>query len=510
VRFLASVAAAGAAILLVPAVALAHPLGNFTINHYAGIDVRPDAIHLDVVIDRAEIPTFQERIRLDLDEDGEVSDEEAATAREPECRTLARDLFLAVDGRRLDLALTAAGLSFPGGAGGLSTMRLVCSFVAPLDGGLGGGRDVVFEDRSFHERIGWREIVVTGSGTVVEGPPDLLTASPSMRLTEYPPERLSVPLAMASVRFRAQPGTGAPPEPFVAPDAIPIAGAAVSSGATDAPRAGTPGGAAPGGVASEIPSIFQATDLSPAVLLAAVLAAAALGAGHALTPGHGKSLMAAYLVGRRGTALHAAGLGLSVSVSHTAGIVLLGGAIVAAGSALPADAVVRWLPVVAATTITVLGGWMVVSEVRARRRRAGHADEHAHEHGHGHGQEHGHEHGHEAATDSSAVNWRSLFALGLAGGIVPSTSALVILLGGIAAGRPAFGLLLVVAFGLGMALVMSGIGLALVLARGRLERARPGPLLDRVRAHAPLAAAGLVLAIGLWLTAQSILAPPTL
>jgi ABC-type nickel/cobalt efflux system permease component RcnA len=541
-RLLAGVSAVLATLAL-PAAALAHPLGNFTINHYAGIRVSPTEIRLDVVLDQAEIPTFQERLRLDLDADGEVSDHEIDAAREPECRAHAASLELRVDGVPVDATLVAAGLSFNSGAGGLSTMRLVCELVAPLAGGLDGGRSVAFADRSFAERLGWREIVVQGDAAVVAGK-ELLAETMSDRLTAYPPDRLGAPPAMTTVEFVASPG-GAPRPAFNSPDAAPIAGAPsaarpATSPVPDAPDAAT----VPGGVAAEVPAIFRTADLSPGVLLLALATALALGAAHALTPGHGKTLMAAYLVGTRGTALHAAGLGLSMTVSHTLGILVLAALVVAAGAALPPDVVVRWLPLIAAATIVAIGAWMIVTEIRRRRRagRAGsaagheHPDSHAHPHPHGHAhphphaqehsraqehshaQEHAHpqEHSHGGIRHSHApppgttITWRSLFALGLAGGIVPSTSALVILLGTIAAGRPAFGVVLVVAFGLGMALVMGGIGLALVLARERLERLSVGSRFAHIAAWTPLAAAGVVLALGLWLTGQALLAGPTL
>jgi ABC-type nickel/cobalt efflux system permease component RcnA len=110
----------------------------------------------------------------------------------------------------------------------------------------------------------------------------------------------------------------------------------------------------------------------------------------------------------------------------------------------------------------------------------------------------------------SAITWRSLFVLGLAGGLIPSTSALLILLGSIAAGRPAFGFVLVVAFGLGMAAVMGGVGLAMVIARGRLDRLPAGGGLGRLREAVPLAAAVLVFGFGLYLTVQALGTAPTL
>ena len=131
-----------------------------------------------------------------------------------------------------------------------------------------------------------------------------------------------------------------------------------------ATAAGVPGGVTGG----DLPSIFRSADLSPLVLLVSILTAAALGAGHALTPGHGKTLMAAYLVGTRGTPLHAAGLGLSVTFSHTLGILVLAALVVGAEGILPPDLVVKSAPIVAAISIVAIGGWMLVGEGRRRWR----------------------------------------------------------------------------------------------------------------------------------------------
>jgi ABC-type nickel/cobalt efflux system permease component RcnA len=335
---------------------------------------------------------------------------------------------------------------------------------------------------------------------------------------------------------------GGPESPaFVAPDATDVAGATVtppSPGPDDAsaPRptaspggaAGVVSGAAPGGVSgAELPSIFREANLTPFVLLFSLVTAGALGAGHALTPGHGKTLMAAYLVGTRGTVWHAAGLGLSVTISHTIGILVLAALVVGAQDVLAPDVVVRGAPFVAAISIVAIGGWMLLSELR-RRRRASATPEHDHEHEHEHPHEHDHDHPHAAApTDAglhshggvahshlpaagATISWRSLFVLGLAGGLIPSTSALLILLGSIAAGRAGFGFVLVVAFGLGMALVMGGIGIALVLARGRVDRMAPTSPLGRLSATIPLAAAVLVFGLGLYLTAQAVGGTPVL
>ena len=538
-RILAALLAIGA--LGFPAVASAHPLGNFTINHYAALRVGPSEIRLDVVVDLAEIPAFQERIRIDANGDGEVSDTEADAARETECNALAPSLDLRTDGVRLDLSLIAAGLSFPAGAGGVPTMRTVCEFVADLGQSIASGTVVSFADTSNVERIGWREIIVLGDGvsiTAAPNNPPPTSIDQSARLTAYPTDLLTQPLNVHAVAFQVAPGGSQLPA-FSAPDAQPLAGAAPTASPDDsgvtttAPPTATPGPAAvPGGVAGDIPDLFRA-DLTPVVGVLSILLAMALGAGHALTPGHGKTLMAAYLVGTRGTVRHAAGLGLAVTVSHTLGILFLALLVTGAESLLPADVVVRTIPIVAALAFVAIGGAMLFAELRRRRRAsaatlatapAGHTHDdgdHHHDGASGHDHEapesslpgeHSHggiRHSHLPADDRT-LSWRNLFALGLAGGIIPSTNALIILLGTIVAGRAAFGIVLVIAFGLGMALVLGGVGAIMVLARERLERLPVTSSLGRAARHAPLAAAVVVLSVGLWLTVQAIGGAPTL
>ncbi len=530
-RLTLPVVVAGLLVVAVAPAVSAHPLGNFTINHYAGVRVEPDRVLLDIVIDHAEVPTFQARQDLDLDLDGSVSDAELEEGRTGACEAIAPDLSLTVAGVAATPRLIESGLSFPLGAGGLSTMRQVCAFEAPLDPPIGTHAvTIAFADRSSAERLGWREIVAQGSGVTLEAVEgELRDASLSDRLLAYPEDRLATPLSDESLTIAASLG-GPTLAAFDVPDAHPVAGAVPSAAPSAAPSAGVasppPGPAAspalavvPGGIGNgELPAIFRTTDLTPVVMLVSLLTAAALGAGHALTPGHGKTLMAAYLVGTRGSPRHALGLGISVSVSHTAGILALAAIVVAAADVLPPDVVVRWAPLVAAVSIVAIGGWMLIGEVRRRRAASQQADhghehghEHADEHAHGHDHDHGHDHGHDhshAAMPGSTITWRSLFLLGLAGGLIPSTSALLILLGSIAAGRPAFGFILVVAFGLGMAAVMSGVGLALVAARDRFDRIQVDGGLARLRDTVPLAAAVVVLGFGVVLTAQAIATAP--
>ena len=415
-RWLAAAAFGLVAILLLPALVVAHPLGNFTINHYAGLRIEADRILLDIVIDQAEIPTFQARLLLDTDGDGELSDPETDAGRVAACADLAGSLELRVDDIAQTLSMTEAGLTFPPGAGGLSTMRSVCGFAALMAAPLDAAVRVTFVDRSFNERLGWREIVVAGSGVFVaaaEG--ELRSSSPSNRLTAYPTDLLAQVLADSQVTVVATPGGPAlapldiadalalpGADDLVAASAAPNAAGGSSVSEAPGPRATNGSAAVPGGVSvGELPAIFRTADLTPVVLLISVLTAAALGAGHALTPGHGKTLMAAYLVGTRGTPVHAAGLGLSVALSHTLGILALAGLVVGAQGILPPDVVVRTAPVVAAISIVAIGGWMLLGE--GRRRRGARAAAAAHDRAHATGAGHKHDESRHDHHDDPAV-----------------------------------------------------------------------------------------------------------
>ena len=553
-RTVLAIAVALVALLLVPAAAFAHPLGNFTINHYAGIRVGTTAIALDVVIDQAEIPTFTERQRIDTDGDGQVSDAENEAERQVVCGRLAPSLQLTIDGRPAALGLQAAGLSFPAGAAGLQTMRIVCEFSAPLATQLSAATAIHFTDISSPGHIGWREIVVVGDGTTITG---AVAAAPSVsdRLTHYPQDLLSVPLAVTDVAFTAAPGGPASTGPCIA-DAFSLAVVPVADtpgfGCASAPVVTTVAVAAavPGGVGQEISGLLSTESLTPGLLMLSLITAMALGAAHALTPGHGKTIMAAYLVGTRGNARHALALGLTVTFSHTIGVLALAGVILALRVVTP-ESYNHLTGILSGVIVIGIGAWLFFrqalpmirarlalrAEARAEARTHaeahdhGHAHAHSHdgEHGHidGHADEHDHDHGitaadpagthshggvrhsHIPATDTP-LTWRTLFALGLFGGLVPSINALIILLATVATGRAAYGLVLVVAFGAGMAIVLGGIGLGLVYASRFMERSPRSSVFSRVVGWAPAVTAVIILVVGIYVTSQAILGAPVL
>jgi ABC-type nickel/cobalt efflux system permease component RcnA len=510
--------ASAAAVLLalaLPAAVLAHPLGNFTINHFAALRVAPDHVDLDVVIDRAEIPAFQERQRLDTNGDGTLQPSELDGQAGTACTALAADLRLVAGESTLPLALAASGVAFPPGAGGLTTMRLVCEYSAPLPRAIAGATTIAFQDGSFAERIGWREIVVVGDRITVAEQRDA-AADPSgvsNRLTSYPADLLTQPLDMRSIEVSVSPGGSALPA-WQAPDASPVAGP------NAAPS--TPGiGAVPGGVGKDLAALVDVQDLTPLAILVSLAIAFGLGMVHAISPGHGKTIMAAYLVGGRGSSRQAVALGLAVTVSHTLGVLTLAGITLAASSVLPPERLYPVLGVASGGLVILIGASLLwhrlapIAAAAAHRRAHAHGNGHTHardhDRAHGHSQPHVHPHPHSHGQEPTGdtISWRGLVALGLSGGLVPSASALILLLGSIAAGRVAYGVVLVVGFGVGMAVVLAGIGLLLVHARRLVERrvasgVSAAERFQRLVTPVQVATAGLVVILGVVLTGQAL------
>ncbi len=502
-----SVAAAIAFIALfaLPSIAAAHPLGNFTINHYAGIRVTPESILVDVVIDHAEIPTVAEYGRLDADGDGELTDAEIEAGRINACGSLARDLALTVDGASASLAAHAAGLSFAPGLGGLPTMRTVCEYESPLARPVAMPIAIAFADRSDESRLGWREMTVIGDRmSIVRAP--VGPESASARLTAYPQDLLSTPLHISAVEVSAVRG-GPAASPFLAPDAQPLVASnpPVPDRSPSIPvvRAAPAPGVIPGGIPDELSSVLADPRLGLVTMVTTIGLALALGAVHALSPGHGKTVMAAYLVGTRGTARQALGLGLTITISHTTGVLVLAIIVLSATSIIPPDRAMPALALVSGIGFIAVGAWMLVGQWATWRRRR-RATNGSHHHEHRAEPHHEHRDNREGVNDQTLA-WRGLIGLGLIGGLVPSVSALILLLGSLAAGRAAYGVVLVVAFGVGMAITLAGIGLALVLGRGYLEeRIALGQRTAAMFNALPVLAAAVVVAAGVYVTAGAV------
>jgi ABC-type nickel/cobalt efflux system permease component RcnA len=412
-----------------PVDAHAHPLGNFTINHYTEVALRPDAIDVLHVVDMAEIPAFQERRAVDANGDGRIAIPESTTFTSSACRDVAAGLAITVGGAVIRLSPAAAGaLAFPPGAGGLPTMRLECHLEGRTP--LPEGTTVVIENTNDAGRLGWHEIVVAGDGVTLAAA-DAPTTSASARLTAYPDDLLRSPLD----RRQATITVGPPGE---------------TAGGPAAQRAPTGGGRSSDRLTRALTGLVTRGTTSPWLWLLALAVASAIGGAHAIGPGHGKTLMAAYLVGSEARTRQVLVVGIGVALMHTTSVAVLGGAVLLAGRLFPPEAAVRWTSVASGTLVVALGSWLLVTRLRRHHT-------------------HAHDHPHERGTRGRV----GLATLALSGGIVPSPSALVTLLAAVAIGRAAFGLALVTAFGLGLATVLVAIGFGTIRLRDVVRQRLP-------------------------------------
>jgi nickel/cobalt exporter len=443
--------------LLAPAVASAHPLGNFTVNSYAGLQIEHGRVHVDLVVDMAEIPTFQELPTIDANGDGVESASELEGYAAAEAPKLQRGLDLRVDGSPVELSVLDRSATLRPGQGGLHCLRLEVLFGAriPVRGSL------AFSNDDFADRIGWREITAVGvdGGHVVGS--SVPARSVSDRLLAYPTDLLQSPLRVTSATVRYRPGSSTAVSP-------------VADGGTSTARSGVADGR------------FAALVSRHGVwlIVIALALARALGALHALGPGHGKTLMAAYLVGGGGRHRDALGVGVAVAAMHTTSVLALGLLVVSAERLFPVEAVYGWLGLASGALAILIGGALLLTRLRllaTSRRTPPHA--HLHEH-----------HDHPPAP----LSRRGLLALAFAGGALPSPSALVVLLGSISIGRVGFGLALIAAFSVGMAASLVGAGVLALRAGAFVARRSDG----RVARLLPVGSAAGIVLVGALLAAR--------
>src|SRR5918998_6877479 len=283
---------------LIPREAQAHPLGNFTINHYSSLRFTEENARIAYVLDFAEIPTPQQKAPLDADGDGELSDREANAYLEAEMPSLVEGLRLRAGGEILPLEVRDRSAEYRPGQGGLPTLRVEAHLMADLPKDWRG--EAHFADQTYENRLGWREIVVKGGSGVAIRNSTVQAKSVSDELRSYPQDMLSSPSDVREATFTRADGGGSVENE--------------TAGRT-AERVGT----SFGGVTGRIDELVSAERLSAAVVALSMLAAFFWGAAHALTPGHGKAVVAAYLIRARGTATHAGLLGMTGTPSHTGG-----------------------------------------------------------------------------------------------------------------------------------------------------------------------------------------------
>jgi nickel/cobalt transporter (NicO) family protein len=416
------------AALAAPVSVSAHPLGNFTINRFSRLEPSGDRLYVLYVLDLAEIPTFQA---------GTIDPHAYA-------RRIARGLILTVDGRPSKLVPRASALAHPLGAGGLHTTRLEVLLRGPR---LTHATAIAYRDTNYSDRIGWKEIVVGAK-----------TRSISDELRAYPRSLLQSPLDVTSVRTTLSPQPG-PDTPLAlrlgkslqAPDRVADAGFA---------------------------HLIGRGKLGIWVVLASLAAAVFWGAAHALSPGHGKTIITAYLVGQRGTPRHAALLGLIVTATHTAGVFALGLVTLLLSRFIVPERLYPWLNLASGMLVVAIGASVLTARWRHRRS---HSHHHYHDHVH--------------------ISGRSLLAVGVSGGLLPCPSALVVLLAAISLHRVAYGMILIVAFSFGLAASITGIGLVSVLAKRAFRRVSFEGSLMRLL---PALSALVIVVAGIAMTARAL------
>lgn len=536
--------------------ASAHPLGNASVNHYDGVHFYPDHLTDYAVEDVAEIPTLQRKGEIDADGDGVLSPVERAGYATTQCANLAAADRITVNGRRARFAVTASTYTERPGAVQLTVGRLVCQLTATVI--LTGPAQIGISDDWDGAGIGWHEITATATDVSLKDSP-FPAVSASQRLLAYPNDLLTSPLDIRSGTVITHPGTGA--STYAATRHLPIAGPVVR---------------ALGTLATAFNNLVGTKYLTVGVGLLAVLLSIALGAGHALLPGHGKTIMAAYLVGRRGRLRDVITVGATVTITHTLGVIILG-LLISFTTAIAPTAAEQDLGIVSGLIIGAVGAGLLLTALRRRPRQSSTAPappvetiplrtDYAHSEvlntdtagavrasAHRAGNlatlsrasrqkegtptgdhpsspplstdardspfpenprsHHGHHHSHEASNAKEASNQRQpygtggLIGLGVAGGLVPSPSALLVLLAAIALGRTIFGLILVLGYGLGMAAALTAAGLLLVRIRHRLIKLTGGRRLasiQRLLVALPILTAGLVLTVGVLLTIRAL------
>jgi len=507
----------------------AHPLGNFTINHFSRVEVGRQHVKLRFVVDMAEISTIQQ-----LGSAGVVNPNNPTQAELDLFLVRASDeyrqgLVLTIDDSLLELTKERMNILLLPGAGGLNTLRIECDYGAALPNlDLAPAyHRLVFEDNNHVSRIGWHEIVIKPDVGITVFDSSAYGNAITDELKAYPQDAISAPLDERTAQLSFTPGASpAGTRPLMTRDGRECTGSR-----------------------DRLAELIAVPEITPGIVLLGLLLAAGLGSLHAMSPGHGKTVVGAYLVGSRGTARHAAFLGLTVTITHTAGVFALGLVTLLASQYILPEQLYPLLSLISGVIVVGIGASLFFKRFRAamggsqqhqlhphHQQAISHAHtpgDHHHDHDHGHDHDHDHdphsatahnhthythdhadyhlkhdhnhmhhqgdhdhhhdhdhdhdgrhnnlfrEHSHGGSShshlppgsDGSRITWRSLVALGISGGLLPCPSALVVLLASISLHRVGYGLVLVVAFSVGLASALTAVGLLFVYA-GRLMKSR--------------------------------------
>jgi nickel/cobalt exporter len=532
-----------AAVAALVQVASAHPMGNFSVSHYTRIEVQQTGTaRVTYVLDLAELPTFELLQKWDLKQDSPAAQIEAKAAIE--AKSWVANLKFLASGKRIPAHVLDTKIVMADGAGNLPIARVTSHLEVPLNSTTGA---LEYEDTNYPERAGWKEIVIGAAKGVTLIEASHIDVERSKALTVYPTDPTIAPPQDLHARLEWK-LTAGPASPILTQKPV-----AATTAAAPVPQqvGGRPTPAAPGEVTKgdALSQLLSKRDLSVGAIALALFMAFWFGCLHATTPGHGKTMVAAYLVGERGTPKHAIFLGAMVTFTHTISVFALGVATYFLAGSFAPETVTKVLSIISGLMIVIIGLWLlykrsmqlvaaqqpapahkhhhhhhdhdhhhehahapVLQLVVAHKHDHGHEHHHhdhhdhghqhdAHHHDHGHAHDHGHHHGPggHSHVPEGPVTFGSLVALGASGGLVPCPSALVLLLSSISFGRIGFGLALLVSFSLGLAGVLMAIGLGVLYAKHLLpktEKTIKHPLVKLI----PVLSAGVITVIGIAMT----------
>jgi ABC-type nickel/cobalt efflux system permease component RcnA len=548
-------------------------LGSFTVNQYCGLQLAADTVDVHYAVVFGQLPALRELHLADANGDGVTTQVERDAYVQRLAPSFANDLKLYVDGSPLPLHAVRWTSSLPTEQGGFS-LRLDVEFSGALPRAASSTRHTLtFTNQNYRDQIGWNEITVQAPHSIAVFDTDAFSSSWTAALTAAVQALPSAgPLAERTVHLSFIAGPAPPGAKLLQARA----GTLPNTGQAGAQFSGSSENLWLQRQTRGLVGLISSPQVTPQVALLALLIALVLGAMHALSPGHGKTIVGAYLIGSRGTPRHALFLGVTVTITHTLGVFVLGFATLVASRFIVPERLFPVLSLISGLLVLGMGIFLLGQRWRAAQWRAHynlphgqahHADRHAshdhHDHG-GHAHDHGshghpdyaghthahpghghgaHEHAHPADEEhahqvhapihagaghdhrstpapatalthshggsvhshlppealAETVSWRSLLALGVSGGLVPCPSAMVLLLAAVALNKTAYGLLLVVAFSVGLATTLTVVGLAFLYARNRFRRPAASsrwPQLLPVASAAAITVVGAVLSVG--------------
>jgi nickel/cobalt exporter len=522
-------------ILAFAVICTAHPLGNFSVNQYSRLEVEMRRIKIRYVLDLAEIPTFQEQMIIDRNRDGTMAEDELETYVNALTPLISSNLILLLNDESLQIKASKSTAKIEIGVGNLPTLKIFWDFVAEFPPDLQEINKIVFENKNFSERIGWNEIVVNHENRIQVFNSTAYGDDITDELKVYPQETLDTPLQEKRAEFFFT--TGDLPE-------------------NAEPLQNRNGYATVGIQKDRLAELIAIPEVAPIIIFFGLLIAFGLGALHALSPGHGKAIVGAYLVGSRGTFKHAVFLGVVVTITHTIGVFVLGFITLFASEFVFPERIMPFLQFVSGLMVFFIGVSLFKSRLFNALGLHNHTHFphysncfHHHDHSHGrsndchdhyvHHEDHDHRgthrliesgnyknyttvkhshnessvkitqdchihcshslyehhrfnsdhchchlhdfpvqkeakvktshnnliftHTHDGITHShflpEEISFKSLLGIGVSGGLLPCPSALVLMLSAISLGRIGYGLILTVAFSLGLGTTLTIVGL---------------------------------------------------